>query len=423
MAEYPGSELERRIAPAELLRVVTTIFRACAMEEADAALLAATLVNADQRGIHSHGTLRVGDYVKKLTTDGVDPRGRPSVASDNGAALVVDAGNAMGQIAADFAMRAAIERAQTTHVAVAAVRHSNHCGAMDYWAAMPLAHDMVGIAMTNALPTMAPWGGTEKIVGINPLAVAFPSANEPPILLDIAFGATAHGKIRVYHQKGLDIPEGWAFDENGEPTTDAATALKGLIQPIGGHKGVGLGIVIGMLSTLLSGASYGTELGNMVDGPTAGADGHLFIAIDIAGFQPVDLFKQRVDTISRQIQESRRRDGVKRLYPPGMLEAEFQARYEAEGNPAQRGDDQRHPRGRPRGRRGRGSASLRQRRHRRADGGGRSGQAALCDHRAVRAARRHAGALSRVDQGERRGLGARGAGVPSVRRADTARRS
>ena len=202
MAEYPGSETERRIAPAELSRVVTTIFRACAMEEADAALLAATLVNADQRGIHSHGTLRVGDYVKKLTTDGVDPRGRPSVASDNGAALVVDAGNAMGQIAADFAMRAAIERAQTTHVAVAAVRNSNHCGAMDYWAAMPLPHDMIGIAMTNALPTMAPWGGIEKIVGINPLAVAFPSANEPPILLDIAFGATAHGKIRVYHQKG-----------------------------------------------------------------------------------------------------------------------------------------------------------------------------------------------------------------------------
>ena len=333
MAVYPGSERERRIAPAELRSVVASIFQACAMDGADAALLAKALVGADQRGIHSHGTLRVGEYVEKLTTGGVDPRGRPSLASDKGAALVVDAGNAMGQIAADFAMRAAIERARTTHIAVAAVRNSNHCGAMDHWAAMPLAHDMIGVAMTNALPTMAPWGGVEKIVGINPLAVAFPSANEPPILLDIAFGATAHGKIRVYHQKGHDIPEGWAFDENGEPTTDAAAALKGLIQPIGGHKGVGLGIVIGMLSTLLSGASYGTELGNMVDGPRPGHDGHLFIAINVAGFQPVDLFKQRVDAISRQIQESRRRDGVKQLYPPGMLEAEFCERYEAEGIP------------------------------------------------------------------------------------------
>ena len=104
MAEYPGSETERRIAPADLRRVVTAIFRACAMEEVDAALLAKTLVNADQRGIHSHGTLRVGDYVEKLTTAGVNPRGRPSLASDNGSALVVDADNAMGQIAADFAM-------------------------------------------------------------------------------------------------------------------------------------------------------------------------------------------------------------------------------------------------------------------------------------------------------------------------------
>jgi LDH2 family malate/lactate/ureidoglycolate dehydrogenase len=333
MAEYPGSEMERRIPPSELRRVVAAIFQACGMQEGDAVLLASALVNADQRGIHSHGTLRVGDYVEKLTTAGVNPRARPTLARDNGAALVVDAGNAMGQIAADFAMRAAIERARATHVAIAAVRNSNHCGAMDYWAAMALEHDMIGIAMTNALPTMAPWGGIEKIVGINPLAVAFPSASEPPILLDIAFGATAHGKIRVYHQKGHDIPEGWAFDESGQPTTDTAAALKGLIQPIGGHKGVGLGIVIGMLSTLLSGASYGTELGNMIDGPRAGQDGHLFIAIDVAGFQPIELFKERVDTISRQIQESRRRDGVKRLYPPGMLEAEFYERYETEGIP------------------------------------------------------------------------------------------
>jgi LDH2 family malate/lactate/ureidoglycolate dehydrogenase len=192
---------------------------------------------------------------------------------------------------------------------------------------------MIGLATTNALPTMAPWGGIDKIVGINPLAVAFPSAEEPPIVLDIAFGATAHGKIRVYHQKGFDIPEGWAFDERGEPTTDAASALKGLIQPIGEHKGVGLGIVMGMLSTLLSGAAYGTELGDMVAGPKAGADGHLFIAINVAGFQPVDIFKARVDRVSREIRASRRREGVERLYPPGLLEAEFEKRYALEGIP------------------------------------------------------------------------------------------
>src|SRR5579871_2375301 len=224
MAEYPDSENEKRIAPGTLRAAVGAIFAACGMSEADAGLLAASLVNADQRGIHSHGTLRVPDYVAKLTTGGVDPRGRPVLASEAAAALVVDAHNAMGQVAAHFAMSAAIERARSTHVALAAVRNSNHCGAMDYWAMMALPHGMIGVATTNAIPTMAPWGGTDKIVGINPLGVAFPAGGERPIVLDIAFGATAHGKIRVYHQKGHPIPEGWAFDADGNPTTDTAAA-------------------------------------------------------------------------------------------------------------------------------------------------------------------------------------------------------
>jgi LDH2 family malate/lactate/ureidoglycolate dehydrogenase len=333
MAEYPGSATETRVMPDELRSLVGAIFRACKMDEADAALLAGALVAADQRGIHSHGTLRVPDYVDKLTKGGVDPRGRPVIASRNGAALVIDAKNAMGQIAAHFAMSAAIDTARSTHVAVAAVGNSNHCGAMDHWAAMALPHGMIGIATTNALPTMAPWGGTEKIVGINPLAVALPGGEEPATVLDIAFGATAHGKIRVYHQRGHPIPEGWAFDAEGRPTTDAAAAMAGLIQPIGGHKGVGLGIVMGMLSTLLSGAAYGTELGNMTDGARAGMDGHLFMAIDVAAFQPLGLFKARADGISRQIQSGRRRAGAERLYPPGLLESEFERRYALEGIP------------------------------------------------------------------------------------------
>jgi LDH2 family malate/lactate/ureidoglycolate dehydrogenase len=303
------------------------------MSKQDADLLAGALAAADQRGIHSHGTLRVPDYVDKLTKGGVDPRGKPAIASRKGAAIVIDAKNAMGQIAADLAMRSAIEAARETGVAIAAVRNSNHCGAMDHWAAMALPHGMIGLAATNALPTMAPWGGIEKIVGINPLAVAFPAGKEAPIVLDIAFGATAHGKIRVYHQKGETIPEGWSFDKEGNPTTDTAKALAGLIQPIGGHKGVGLGIIMGMLSSLLSGAAYGTELGNMVEGPKAGKDGHFFMALNIAAFTPVEALKKRVDTISRQIQSSQRRKGVERLYPPGLLEAEFEKRYAADGIP------------------------------------------------------------------------------------------
>ena len=175
MAEYPGTENERRVAPRQLESAVSQIFEACGMTKAHASLLAHSLAVADQRGIHSHGTLRVPDYVDKLTTGGVDPRGQPVVVSANGAALIIDARNAMGQIAADVAMTAAIDKARTNHIAIAVVRDSNHCGAMDHWAAMALPHDMIGIAATNALPTMAPWGGIDKIVGINPLAVAIPA--------------------------------------------------------------------------------------------------------------------------------------------------------------------------------------------------------------------------------------------------------
>ena len=211
MAQYPGTDGEARVPPARLAADVARIFAACGMGGADAGLLADSLVAADRRGIHG--------------------------------------------------------------VAFAAVGRSNHCGAMDHWAMRALPHGMVGLAGTNALPTMAPWGGLDKVVGMNPLAIAFPTDKEPPLVLDVAFGMTAHGKIRVYQQKRHPIPEGWATDRDGDPTTDPAAAIEGLILPAGGHKGIGLAVMVGMLSTLLSGAGYGLESGNMADGAVPGQDG------------------------------------------------------------------------------------------------------------------------------------------------------
>src|SRR5688500_16212661 len=148
--------------------------------------------------------------------------------------MVVDGGNSMGQIGAQFAMERVIERATTTGLAAAAIRGSNHCGAMAFFAMQALPHDMIGLATTNALPTMAPWGGAERLLGINPLGIAIPAGEELPIVYDAAFSATAHGKVRVYQQKGLTLPEGWALDREGRPTTDPALAIGGLLMPIGG---------------------------------------------------------------------------------------------------------------------------------------------------------------------------------------------
>jgi len=333
MPGYPIVDSDRRIHPRDLHDKVRTIFEKCGMTTADAALLAGSLVTADVRGVHSHGVLRVPEYVRKLTHDGVNPTGKPRVARDAGAALVIDGDNAMGQVACHFAMSRAIERARTSGVAVAAVRGSNHCGALFQYAMMALPENMIGLMATNALPTMAPWGGRDKILGINPFAAAIPSHSEPPIVLDAAFSGSSHGKIRIYHQKGLPIPEGWAFDSEGMPTTDASAAIHGLLQPIGGHKGTGLAMVMGILSSLLSGAAFGTELGNMVDGPRAGADGQFILAIRIDFFEDIDRFKSRVDGIVRQIRDSRPAPGFERCYAPGELEALTEIEYNRDGIP------------------------------------------------------------------------------------------
>ena len=333
MAGYPGAERERRFSRQELESFVGLIFEKCGMGVPDAALLTETLVVADLRGCHSHGVLRVPDYVAKFQTGGVDPRGEPQVASDRVGAIVVDGGNSMGQIGSAFAMRKAIEKARTTGVAAAAVRGSNHCGALAYFAMMALEENMIGLATTNALPTMAPWGGTDKIVGINPLAVAIPAGEEDPIVIDAAFSASSHGKIRIYKQKGLELPEGWAFDTEGSATTDAAAAIDGLLRPIGDYKGVGLAVVMGVLSTALAGASYGTDSGNMIDGALAGRDGQLLLAMNVEAFTEVAEFGQRVDRVIRQIRESGLAPGCDKVYAPGELEASTERRHAQEGIP------------------------------------------------------------------------------------------
>ena len=333
MSAYPGAEREKRVAFETLERLVAEVFEACGMRPRDARLLAASLAVADLRGVHSHGTMRLPDYVAKLTVKGVDPRGRPRLAREHGATLVVDGDNAMGQIAADFAMTQALARAADTGVAFAVIGNSNHCGAMAWYAMRALEHDMIGIAATNALPTMAPWGGAERLVGINPLAVAMPTASDPPFVLDTAFSGSALGKIAVYRQKGEPIPEEWALDAEGRATTDAAAALEGLLRPIGGFKGVGLAMVMGVLSTLLSGAAYGTRLGSVAEGPRAGRDGHFVMALDIAAFTDVDAFKRELDAVLDEIRACRRAPGAERIYGPGELEHETAGRYRAEGIP------------------------------------------------------------------------------------------
>jgi LDH2 family malate/lactate/ureidoglycolate dehydrogenase len=334
-ADGPRDAAER-VDTGALQRAVAAAFRRAGMREADAALLATSLVDAGLRGVHSHGVLRVPEYLAKLTAGGVDSQGQPRVVRDHGACLVVDGGNSMGVIGASFAMARVLERVPSTGLAAAAIRGSNHCGALAFLAMQALPADCLGLATTNALPTMAPWGGAERLLGINPLAVAIPAGAEPPLVYDAAFSGSSHGKLRVYQQQGWPVPEGWALDADGRPTTDPAAAIEGLLLPIGGFKGSSLAMVMGILSSMLSGASYGTELGSMETGPRAGQDGHFVAAIRISAFTEVDQFKARVDAAIQQIHASRRAPSVERIYVPGEKEHRTAEDYRRHGIPLNR---------------------------------------------------------------------------------------
>jgi LDH2 family malate/lactate/ureidoglycolate dehydrogenase len=333
MADQASGGAGGRVSAPELQAFVEDVFRRCGMEERDARLLAETLVTADLRGVHSHGVLRVPEYVRKLTRQGADPHGRPSLAGGASACLVVDGGNSMGQIGMQFATERALAAAEAHGIAAVAVRGSNHCGALAYFAMQALPRDMIGFATTHAMPTMAPWGGAERLLGINPVAIAVPAGEELPVVYDAAFSASSHGKIRVYHQEGRSLPEGWALDREGRPTTDPAAAMEGLLQPIGGFKGVGLAMIAGMLASFLSGARYGTELGSMEAGPRAGEDGHLVGVLRVSAFEDVGCFKARVDAAIRQLHACRRAPGFDRVYSPGEREALNQEAYAREGIP------------------------------------------------------------------------------------------
>jgi LDH2 family malate/lactate/ureidoglycolate dehydrogenase len=331
---YAGIETDRRIRADDLFSFLRSAFMAVGVAADEASQLSNIIGSADLRGVYSHGVAMVPGYLNKLRARSINPAGRPRVSRDDGgSALVVDGDNAMGHLVVEYAMQAAIARAHHTGVTFVAIGGSNHCGAMAHYPRMALGADMIGFASTNALPTMAPWGGIDRILGINPISVAVPANDPRPLVLDTSFGAAAYGKLVIHRKKGKPIPEGWAFDAAGNPTTDTVAALAGLLQPIGRFKGTGLALVMGILSTLLSGAAYGSELGSIETGARSGHDGQFVMALNVAAFANVADFKRRMDGILSDIRGGRRAPGRKRIYTPGEIEYLTEDEYRRDGIP------------------------------------------------------------------------------------------
>jgi LDH2 family malate/lactate/ureidoglycolate dehydrogenase len=284
--------------------------------------IARNLIDADLRGIASHGVVRFPIYVDRLRAGVVNPRPNVRMTRETNTTAVVDGDNGMGQWVAMRAMQVAIDKGLSGICSFVSVRNSNHFGAAGYYSAMAVAHDMIGLSFTiGGINHMTPWGGAQAILGNNPFSIALPAGEEGPVILDMACSVAARGKIIVAAKDNTPIPDDWASGPDGQATTDPVQALKGFMLPVGGPKGYSLTLVIGLLSTMLSGAFFGSEVTNMYeDLETSQKIGHLFGVLPIACFEAIETYKIRMDKAIREVRGVPRANGVERIYLPGERE-------------------------------------------------------------------------------------------------------
>jgi LDH2 family malate/lactate/ureidoglycolate dehydrogenase len=325
--------LEREaVVSAESLRAfAAALLERVEVPPEDAALTAETLVEADLRGVTSHGTRALPGYLARLRAGGTRARPRPRVVRQGPAFALMDGDAGLGQVVAHRAMRLAIELARRSGLGAVSVENSNHYGAAAFYPMMAAAEGMIGLATTNGGgKNMAAFDGAEPVVGNSPLAFAAPAGEEPPIVLDMATGVVAAGKISVAAMRGEPIPLGWALDAQGEPTEDPSAAR--IVLPLG-PKGYGLAMMLDVLCGPLRGGPMSVNTrGPRTDERPSGA-GHFFLALDVGQFTDLAAFRAELDRGIRAVRASRPRRGAARVYLPGEIEALNKERCLREGVP------------------------------------------------------------------------------------------
>jgi len=319
MAEY-----EKVVIPyAGIYAWVQEIFQAAGLDEEDARLTADNLVTADLRGVYSHGIIRVAIYVKRLQVKVNNPAGKPEIVRSMGATAVMEGHNAMGQVVGVHAMKLAIEKAREYGTGFVAVRGSNHYGAAAHFTMLALPEDMIGISGTmGSTLIMSPWGGLDPLLGNNPFSTAIPALQRDPIVMDMANSVVAKGKVFMAMKTNQPIPESWALAPDGSTTTDPNQAFLGTMRPVGDHKGYGLTLVTGILSSVLSSGSFGKEIEDLYEDFSIPQNiGHYMQAINIAAFTDPVKFKTRVDEIIDLMHNSAKKTGVEQIFVPGEIEA------------------------------------------------------------------------------------------------------
>ena len=300
------------------------------LSEEESAKFAESLVNADMRGVSSHGVTRLKTYYQRIKNGLVDAKATPEVVADSPSLILVDGRNSMGVTSASYAMQQCIERARESGVCFSAVKGGNHFGYAAFFAEQACREGMIGVAMANGPVAIPPIGGKEPVLGTNPLAVVIPAGKAYPLQLDMATSVVARGKIKLAEKEGKQIPLGWGIDKNGIPTTDPA-AVK-CVQPFGGAKGFAIGLIIEILCSCLSGAKNSQTLGSFYDFSGCHQESGFFVgAIDISKIMNPEQFAEAVDELFRSIKESSKADGVEEIFMPGEIELLKMKTAEKEG--------------------------------------------------------------------------------------------
>jgi L-2-hydroxycarboxylate dehydrogenase (NAD+) len=314
--------------------------------ETDAETAATVLLSADLRGIDSHGVARLSGYLRLWEAARVKAQPVVRIVHETPSTAVVDGDSGLGLVVAPVAMRTAIEKARQVGTGWVSVKNSNHFGIAGHYAMMALEHDMIGIAMTNASPLVAPTFSTEKLLGTNPIAVAIPAGSQPAFVADFATTTAANGKLEILQRKNLEAPAGWIQDKDGKSTTNAhGLKTGGALLPLGGdrdhgsHKGYCLGAVVDIFSAILSGANYGPWVPPFVsflpvapDLPGEGI-GHFFGAMRIDAFRPAAEFKQHMDQWIGRFRSAAVVEGQEKLLIPGDPEREMEIQRMRDGIP------------------------------------------------------------------------------------------
>jgi L-2-hydroxycarboxylate dehydrogenase (NAD+) len=322
--------------PASATRsLIKDAFVASGLPEADSAKCAELMTEADLTGADGHGIFRLPQYIRRLNAGGFNKHPNITVTKNAPATALVDGDNGMGHLVMSRATTEAIAMAKETGVAWVGVRRSNHAGPAGLYAEMPAQHGMVGLyaAVANA-NHMGTWGGTDLLLGTNPLAVGVPSG-AGPLILDIATSIVAYGTVKKYALRGLAMPEGWFVDaQTGAPITDANRSHEGLLLPMGEYKGAGLALMLGLIAGVLNGAAFGRDVVDFnADDASETNTGHFIIAVDIARFIPLETFKSEVDRHIGDLRHSKRLPGVDEIRLPGDRRAECRAERMRDGVP------------------------------------------------------------------------------------------